>query len=469
MNKVLKLKNIGKLSEAEIYLEGITIICGENNSGKSTIGKALYNVFYSFLDSEEIANNQKNDKIGNEFDEIHKQLMFILKKITPSNEMFSEKDFSTIKKNFKARFKKCDSSNIEKVFDEYFEKCINLFKINYTTEDKNFCEFNSLKATWKNILVNLCKISTEDIVKDIVSVQTEKVFHGQITKISCEESYIKFYDDIKGNLSMNYSSNDKCTEAIQEFIVNSDSIPIYIENPRVIDLLSNPIIKSKEFIKMILSPSNSYSDIYGQLLSGNFAASLTMSLKKWAKNSQLDDSRMDIIQTEKKVTEMIEELNKLLNGKFLANDYTIRFKDNDIETALDVRNLSTGVKSMAVIERCLSLGIIKDGSNLILDEPEIHLHPEWQLKYAEFIIILQKALNLTVLITTHSPQFLRAIECYMDKYEIMNRLNVYSIENGSITNASYSEYGISEIYDKLSKPYDELQQMIDKKYGEYND
>lgn len=469
MNKVLKLKNIGKLSEAEIYLEGITVICGENNSGKSTIGKALYNVFYSFLDSEEIANNQKNDKIGNEFDEIHKQLMFAFKKFTPSNVIFSERDFSTIKKNFKSRLKKCDSSNIEKIFDEYFEKCINLFKINYITEDKNFFEFDGLKATWKKILMNLCKISTEDIVNDIVSVQTEKVFHGQITKISCEEAYIEFYDDIKGKLSMNYSSNDKCTEAIQKFIVNSDSIPIYIENPRVIDLLSNPIIKSKEFIKMILSPSNSYNDIYGQLFSGNIVSSLNTSLKKWTKNSQSDDSRIDIIQTEKKVTEMIEELNKLLNGKFVANDYTIRFKDNDIAAALDVRNLSTGVKSMAVIERCLSLGIIKEGSILILDEPEIHLHPEWQLKYAEFIIILQKALNLTVLITTHSPQFLRAIECYMDKYEIMDRLNVYSIENGSITNASYSEYGISEIYDKLSKPYDELQQMLDEKYGEYND
>lgn len=469
MNKVLKLKNIGKLSEAEIYLEGITVVCGENNSGKSTIGKALYNIFYSFFNSEEKADNQKNDKIGKEFDEIHKQLMFTFKKFTPSNEMFSEKYFSTIKKNFKARLKRCDSSNIEKVFDEYFENCINLFKINYIKENRNFCEFDGLKATFKTILVNLYKIPTEDIVKDIVSVQTEKIFHGQITKISCEESCVEFYDDIKGKLSMNYSSNDKCIEAIQEFIVNNDSIPIYIENPRIIDLLSNSIIKSKEFIKMILSPSNSYNDIYGQLLSGNFAASLNKSLKKWTKNSQSDDSRMDIIQTEKKVIEMIKELNKLLNGKFIANDYTIRFKDNDIATALDVRNLSTGAKSMAVIERCLSLGIIKEGSILILDEPEIHLHPEWQLKYAEFIIILQKALNLTILITTHSPQFLRAIECYMDKYEVMDRLNVYSIENGSITNASYSEYGISEIYDKLSKPYDELQQMLDEKYGEYNE
>lgn len=469
MKKVLKLKNIGKLSEAEIYLEGITVICGENNSGKSTIGKALYNVFYSFLDSEETADNQKNDKIGNEFDNLHKQLMFTFKGLTPSNEVFSEMDFSTIKKNFKSHFKKCDSSNIEKIFDEYFEKCINLFKINYAAEDKNFYELDGLKSTYKTIFMNLCSISTKDIVKDIVSVRTEKIFYGQITKISCEESYIEFQDDIKGKLSMNYSSSDRCTEVIQNFMVNNDNIPVYIENPRIIDFLSNPMVKSKEFIKNVLSPSNSYSNIYGQLLAGNFSASLTKSLKKILKDSQLDDSRMDIIQTEKKVTEMVEELNKLLNGKFVVNNYTIRFKDNNIESALDVRNLSTGVKSMAVIERCLSLGIIKEGSILILDEPEIHLHPEWQLKYAEFIIILQKALNLTVLITTHSPQFLRAIECYMDKYEVMDRLNVYFIENGNVTNASYSEYGISEIYDTLSRPYSELQQMLDEKYGECDD
>ena len=163
---------------------------------------------------------------------------------------------------------------------------------------------------------------------------------------------------------------------------------------------------------------------------------------------------------------MINELNALLNGSFETSNNSIKFKDKNIPEPLDVRNLSTGVKSMAVIERCLSLGLIKEGSTLILDEPEIHLHPEWQLKYAEYVVILQKALDLTVLITTHSPQLLRAIEVYTDKYEIMDRLNVYSIEDDKIKNASYSEYGISEIYEKLSAPYDELQKMLDEKYGE---
>ena len=33
----LILENIGKISKADIQLDGITVICGENNTGKSTI------------------------------------------------------------------------------------------------------------------------------------------------------------------------------------------------------------------------------------------------------------------------------------------------------------------------------------------------------------------------------------------------------------------------------------------------
>ena len=43
----LHIKNIGSLSDADIEIEGITIIAGENNIGKSTIGKS----FYAFLNN----------------------------------------------------------------------------------------------------------------------------------------------------------------------------------------------------------------------------------------------------------------------------------------------------------------------------------------------------------------------------------------------------------------------------------
>ena len=32
-----KLKDLGKIKKADIKLDGITVICGDNNTGKSTI------------------------------------------------------------------------------------------------------------------------------------------------------------------------------------------------------------------------------------------------------------------------------------------------------------------------------------------------------------------------------------------------------------------------------------------------
>jgi predicted ATPase len=34
--------------------------------------------------------------------------------------------------------------------------------------------------------------------------------------------------------------------------------------------------------------------------------------------------------------------------------------------------------------------LIKSDCCLVLDEPEVHLHPNWQLKYAEIITLLVK-------------------------------------------------------------------------------
>ena len=46
----LSLENIGMIKNADVDLNGITVICGDNNTGKSTIGKALFCVFNSCYD-----------------------------------------------------------------------------------------------------------------------------------------------------------------------------------------------------------------------------------------------------------------------------------------------------------------------------------------------------------------------------------------------------------------------------------
>ena len=38
----LKLKNIGMINEANVKIDGLSVIAGENDTGKSTVGKALF-------------------------------------------------------------------------------------------------------------------------------------------------------------------------------------------------------------------------------------------------------------------------------------------------------------------------------------------------------------------------------------------------------------------------------------------
>ena len=48
----LIIDNFAKIKHADIMIDGITVIAGENNSAKSTIGKVLYSSFNSLYDIE---------------------------------------------------------------------------------------------------------------------------------------------------------------------------------------------------------------------------------------------------------------------------------------------------------------------------------------------------------------------------------------------------------------------------------
>ncbi|MDQ7086087.1 MAG: hypothetical protein Q9M36_14765 [Sulfurovum sp.] len=43
----LQLKNIGMIKEANVKIDGLTVIAGENDTGKSTVGKMLFSIIKS--------------------------------------------------------------------------------------------------------------------------------------------------------------------------------------------------------------------------------------------------------------------------------------------------------------------------------------------------------------------------------------------------------------------------------------
>ena len=59
----IKMKNIGRVAEADIEINGIAVIAGENGTGKSTVGKALYAAFNSMSDSENKIDRMRRNSV----------------------------------------------------------------------------------------------------------------------------------------------------------------------------------------------------------------------------------------------------------------------------------------------------------------------------------------------------------------------------------------------------------------------
>ena len=62
----IKIHNVGKLADATVEIDGITVIAGENDTGKSSVSKALYSVFSSFYHFNKSIYSQKRKDTSRE-------------------------------------------------------------------------------------------------------------------------------------------------------------------------------------------------------------------------------------------------------------------------------------------------------------------------------------------------------------------------------------------------------------------
>ena len=57
----LKIQNVNIIKSADIKLNGLTVIVGENDSGKSTVGRVLFSVIKSLVNTK-ASNVRKQEK-----------------------------------------------------------------------------------------------------------------------------------------------------------------------------------------------------------------------------------------------------------------------------------------------------------------------------------------------------------------------------------------------------------------------
>lgn len=412
----LEIKNIGKLAEADIVLNGITVIAGENNTGKSTVSKALYSIFNSFYKVEEHIEYQRKNSIRRWLGRIS----------SPVNRrpLMTNRLVERIIKNSEADH--YDVNDIENDILSFIDS------VNKESNRINDEEKNNISEIAEQIY-QLINVSENQLFKTILGRAFELEFHGQICNMfTDEESYVKL--TIKTNTVSASFKKNKIVEIEDMIYLVSQST--YIDDPFVLDNLNNYFYLNSKFPE---SPHR-------------------INLKQRIRKDKTELSLFDEILVNNKLEKIYNKINSICEGELYVESDYFAYAMPDVTEPIDINNVSTGLKTFVIIKSLLQNGEIGEKSTLILDEPEIHLHPDWQILFAEIIVLLQKEFDMTILINTHSPYFLEAIEVYSKKYDINSKCKYYLAENIDRIATLYDVTDNPEkIYKKLAEPFQKLE------------
>ncbi|MFP4487322.1 MAG: AAA family ATPase [Campylobacterales bacterium] len=135
------------------------------------------------------------------------------------------------------------------------------------------------------------------------------------------------------------------------------------------------------------------------------------------------------------------------------------FKKDGLEYPVNMHSTANGIKMFGFLQILIANGSLSKDSVLILDEPEVNLHPKWQLKYAEILIELIKS-GVYVIVNSHSPYMIEALKVYSDKSNIQEKTNFYLAEkneDGITASIKDSTDDLEPIFAKLAEPFDKIE------------
>lgn len=424
----LTIKRIAGILQASIKLDGITVIAGQNNTGKSTVSKALWCAL-SMLDNPA-------KRVERERQATYERLLesALSHDSTLRRAQYTYHDVRNVAQNLAAMSANGPLSEA----DVNQELVAHLPSIAETRGlEDGYEDGPSLNGR----LIEYSSIPAKKIERALFANMVAGEFHGQVNNVDHPVAGTIALSFGRGGLRSRIANNE-----VAELVLSDGpgASVVYIDDPLILDRLSQPLMGG-----------------HGDSLqaSGNHQAELRRLLMP---RPQRAGDALDSIRAGEKLKQVTESLDSAVDGLITRDrDRGLVYRRPGHRNDLDLRSISSGMKSFAIIKTLILEGKIREGDVLIIDEPEVHLHPTWQLKYAELIVLLYKAYNLRILLATHSPYFLRAIEVYASHHEVADKCRYYHAsgdEDGSVLQDV--TYATEEIYEDMSIPFRILDELM---------
>lgn len=381
----LKLKNILKIEKADIEFKGLTVIAGENSTGKSSIGKILFSLI-------------KSANIVKEADRI--RIIQIVKTYLKSIRELSEPYYYfDILNNIQLCADKIISS------EEEFEKFKNIISSQIVAHIPDVRKITLISNRLEQISNQIYRLThEEDSSREDFKTIIASEFGEKIPSFSSTESEIKFYDD----------SSDKNIPAIDIQFSHREYDNLKFKNnlsAEDVTFIESPVYLP---ILNVLRTSGSVRTEYMKQLNRLFYRyeEVPFHLADMADKILRDTFEEENFFSESKnFREILDSIQHIIGGSFKVQSKTNKLFLQEGKVLVPSVSVASGIKSFGILQRLIQTDNISPFKIIIWDEPEIHLHPDWQVKFCEIIIDMVKK-GVPVVISSHSPYFIQGLRYY---------------------------------------------------------
>lgn len=394
-------KNIGFIDKGEMALGDLTIICGPNNVGKTYLSYAIYGFLKHFRSFAEI-------KIDKEIlDKLQVEGVYQLDLSLYAKDATKILDHAG--KHFSRFLPRFFNTN-----DDFFSQALVKFAQDSYTFSQVSAYGSGVKFSGKE-LIRFSKEKDDPILNILLqSDQSHSIPKEILQRILSEQiASILFIKSIprpfvitseRTGVSLFYKELDYSKSAILDHLIDSEKV-----NP--ITLLNTLRSRYAEPIKDNIDVVRDYDAVSKQ--------------------------KSPFLQEVSQSASILNALARLTGGSFkMLNKqmvYMPRKERGRDKLVIPIYMASSSIKSLFLMDLYIRHIAIK-GDILIIDEPELNLHPDNQRRMACMLAQLVNS-GIKVLLTTHSDFFVREINnlimlsrSFKGKEEILNQYNIIEQE-----------------------------------------
>lgn len=422
----LVLENIGMLKSAEVTLNQLTVIAGENDNGKSTVGKVVFCIIKAINRYKEDLQESKDFKL----DEKLRELFFTLRRGSSNFDDEVELAFKRLQQRTHAIIEDTQSSEV------------------YADEAKKLKSLAGVREEFANRFDELCDdiysiaVSPEDEKKSIESA-LNKVFASEfdstVLHAGARSGSIRLFENQIKLLDIKVHNGNKFTlEGDVEPIELKDAT--FIESPLILnnhDLLirsqSGLNIKRGNIARLGMPYTTLHTkDLFDKLLEPGLGA----------------------LFVSKRDQEFKDRLEEIISGEVQYDNSSRDFIYRRDGADLSIKNTASGIKVFGLLQLLITNDFMSKNTLFVFDEPENHLHPKWQLKLADVLVQFAKQ-GVYILVSSHSPYMIEALKRYADCHGLEEATRFYLAEDQRIEDRDRME----DIFKILAEPFELFRRM----------